>query len=91
MKIHEYQAKELFRAAGIPVPEGEVVTTPEAAYEAAKKLGKPSVVKAQVLVGGRGKAGGIKLAENPAEAEQIAAQILGMNISGGSVVACGTR
>ena len=68
MKIHEYQAKELFRAAGIPVPAGEVVTTPEAAYEAAKKIGQPTVVKAQVLVGGRGKAGGVKLAKGTDEA-----------------------
>jgi succinyl-CoA synthetase beta subunit len=82
MKIHEYQAKELFRAAGIPVPEGEVVTTPEAAYEAAKKLGKPCVVKAQVLVGGRGKAGGVKLAKDADEAKKHAESILGMDIKG---------
>jgi succinyl-CoA synthetase beta subunit len=82
MKIHEYQAKELFRAAGIPVPEGEVVTTPEAAYEAARRIGKPCVVKAQVLVGGRGKAGGVKLAKDAAEARKHAEAILGMDIKG---------
>ncbi len=82
MKIHEYQAKELFRAAGIPVPAGEVVTTPEAAYEAAKKIGQPTVVKAQVLVGGRGKAGGVKLAKDADEAKKHADSILGMDIKG---------
>jgi len=82
MKIHEYQAKELFRAVGIPVPEGEVVTTPEAAYEAAKKIGRPTVVKAQVLVGGRGKAGGVKLAKDADEAKKHAQSILGMDIKG---------
>ncbi len=82
MKIHEYQAKELFRAAGIPVPAGEVVTTPEAAYEAAKKIGQPTVVKAQVLVGGRGKAGGVKLAKDADEAKKHAESILGMDIKG---------
>jgi succinyl-CoA synthetase beta subunit len=60
MKIHEYQAKEFFEAAGMPVPSGTVVTNPDDAYAAAKAIGKPVVVKAQVLVGGRGKAGGVK-------------------------------
>jgi succinyl-CoA synthetase beta subunit len=82
MKIHEYQAKELFREVGIPVPEGKVVNTPEAAFEAAKYLGKPVVVKAQVLVGGRGKAGGVKLAKDPEEAKEHAESILGMDIKG---------
>ncbi len=82
MKIHEYQAKELFKKAGIPVPRGEVVGTPEAAYETAKRLGKPVVVKAQVLVGGRGKAGGVKLAKDPEEAREHAKSILGMDIKG---------
>ncbi|MEJ2720931.1 MAG: ADP-forming succinate--CoA ligase subunit beta [bacterium] len=82
MKIHEYQAKELFRAGGIPVPRGEVVTTPEAAYEVAKKYGTTVVVKAQVLVGGRGKAGGVKLAKTPDEAKKFAGEILGMDLKG---------
>jgi succinyl-CoA synthetase beta subunit len=82
MKIHEYQAKELFRDVGIPVPDGEVVDTPDAAFEAAKRIGKPTVVKAQVLVGGRGKAGGVKLAKDPEEAKQHAESILGMDIKG---------
>ncbi|MFH1755159.1 MAG: ADP-forming succinate--CoA ligase subunit beta [Candidatus Latescibacterota bacterium] len=82
MKIHEYQAKELFKEVGIPVPDGEVVDTPEAAFQAAKRIGKPVVVKAQVLVGGRGKAGGVKLAKDPQEAKKHAASILGMDIKG---------
>jgi succinyl-CoA synthetase beta subunit len=82
MKIHEYQAKELFRRGGIPVPRGEVVRTPEAAYDVAAAYGKPVVVKAQVLVGGRGKAGGVKLARNADEAKRFAGEILGMVIKG---------
>ena len=82
MKIHEYQAKELFAAEGMPVPPGEVVTTPEQAETVAAKIGKPVVVKAQVLVGGRGKAGGVKLAQTPKEARQKASEILGMDIKG---------
>lgn len=82
MKIHEYQAKEIFKQAGIPVPPGDVVTTPEDAYEAARKIGKPVVVKAQVLVGGRGKAGGVKLAKNAEEAKKHASAILGMDLKG---------
>ncbi|UCG51558.1 MAG: ADP-forming succinate--CoA ligase subunit beta [Candidatus Latescibacterota bacterium] len=82
MKIHEYQAKELFRKGGIPVPRGEVVTTPEAAYDLAKEYGGTVAVKAQVLVGGRGKAGGVKLAKTPDEARQYAEAILGMDIKG---------
>jgi succinyl-CoA synthetase beta subunit len=85
MKIHEYQAKEFFAAAGIPVPSGRVVTTPEDAHKAAEEIGKPVVVKAQVLVGGRGKAGGVKLAKNPAEAKERAQEILGMDIKGETV------
>ncbi len=71
MKIHEYQAKDLFRKGGIRVPRGEVVTTPDAAYDVAAEYGRPVVVKAQVLVGGRGKAGGVKLARNPDEARNV--------------------
>ena len=82
MKIHEYQAKELFRSEGIPVPRGEVVKTPEAAFEIAKEYGTQVVVKSQVLVGGRGKAGGVKLADDAAEAKAHAEAILGMDIKG---------
>jgi succinyl-CoA synthetase beta subunit len=82
MKIHEYQAKEIFRKAGIPVPHGEVARTPEEAFEIAVRIGKPVVVKAQVLVGGRGKAGGVKLASDPNEARDKAKSILGMDIKG---------
>ena len=71
-KFLEYQGKEYFKKAGIPVPEGEVVDTAEAAAAAAGKIGKPVVVKAQVLAGGRGKAGGVKLASTPEEAGQAA-------------------
>jgi succinyl-CoA synthetase beta subunit len=80
--IHEYQAKELLRAAGIPVPPGEVATTPEQAEAIANKLGGTVVVKAQVHAGGRGKAGGVKLARTAAEAKQHASKILGMQIKG---------
>ena len=82
MNIQEYQAKELFRAHGIPITEGRVARSPEEAREVAAQVGKPVVVKAQVLVGGRGKAGGIKLAQNPDEAAERAGQILGMDIKG---------
>lgn len=82
MNIHEYQAKEIFRAAGIPAPEGQVATTPGEAREIAARYGRKVVVKAQVLAGGRGKAGGIKLATNPVEAEAKASEIIGMEIKG---------
>jgi succinyl-CoA synthetase beta subunit len=82
MVIHEYQAKALFRDADIPLPQGEVADTPEQAAAAAKKIGKPVAVKAQVHVGGRGKAGGIKLAQNADEASKHAKAILGMNLKG---------
>jgi succinyl-CoA synthetase beta subunit len=85
MKIHEYQAKELFARGGIPVPAGTVVTTPADAERVAREIGKPVVVKAQVLVGGRGKAGGVKLARDPAEAKARASEILGMDIKGETV------
>jgi succinyl-CoA synthetase beta subunit len=85
MKIHEYQAKELFKAGGLPVPDGQVVTTAEEARAAAEAIGKPVVVKAQALVGGRGKAGGVKLADNPGDAGEKASQILGMDIKGETV------
>ncbi|HEX3533259.1 MAG TPA: ADP-forming succinate--CoA ligase subunit beta [Gemmatimonadaceae bacterium] len=82
MNIHEYQAKEIFRKYGIPIPPGEVATTPEEAEEIARKFGTTVVVKAQVHAGGRGKAGGVKLAKTPADAKAIAAQILKLTIKG---------
>ncbi len=82
MKLHEYQSKRIFAEHGIPIPMGDIATTPTGARDIAKQLGGPVVIKSQVLVGGRGKAGGIKLAKNPNDAEQIARQILGMDIKG---------
>ncbi|MBX6362330.1 MAG: ADP-forming succinate--CoA ligase subunit beta [Gemmatimonadetes bacterium] len=82
MNIHEYQAKELLRAHGVPVPPGEVATTPEEAERIASTFGGPVVVKAQVHAGGRGKAGGVKLAKDAAEAREHATRILGMQIKG---------
>lgn len=82
MKLHEYQSKQIFAQYGIPIPSGEVATTPAQARAIAERLGKPVVIKSQVLVGGRGKAGGIKLAKTPAEAEEVAGKILGMEIKG---------
>ena len=79
MKIHEYQAKELMGAYGIPVPGGSVAETPEEAREIAKTLGK-CVIKAQIHSGGRGKGGGVKVAETPEEAYEIAEKMLGMNL-----------
>ena len=81
MKIHEYQAKELLRAHGVPVPRGYPAFTVREAQEAAQKLGGTVwVVKAQIHAGGRGKGGGVKLARSPAEVEQLAGQILGMQL-----------
>ncbi|MCZ6755444.1 MAG: ADP-forming succinate--CoA ligase subunit beta [Gemmatimonadetes bacterium] len=80
MNIHEYQARELFRQAGIPVPDGEVATTPAEVEEIARRLGGGVVVKAQVHAGGRGKAGGVKLAQSPEEARAAAEQILQLTI-----------
>ncbi len=82
MNIHEYQAKEILRAHGVPVPPGEVATTPAEAEAIARKYGGPVVVKAQVHAGGRGKAGGVKLANTPEEARAHAERILGMDIKG---------
>ena len=82
MKIHEYQAKEILAGYGVPTPTGEVATTPAEARAIAEKLGGRVVVKSQVHVGGRGKAGGIKVVDSPDEAEQVAGQILGMDIKG---------
>ena len=80
MKIHEYQAKALFREAGIPAPDGIVARTPEEAAAAAEQLGMPVVVKAQVHVGGRGKAGGVKLCSKLEEVQPTAEAILGLTI-----------
>lgn len=85
MNLHEYQAKRLFAEHGVPIPEGDVASTPAEAREIARELGGKVVVKAQVLTGGRGKAGGIKLANSPDEAEEKAAKILGMSIKGFTV------
>ena len=82
MDLYEFQGKELFRRFGIPVSDGRLATTPEEARAAAQELGGVVVVKAQVLVGGRGKAGGIKLADTPDEAEARARDILGLDIRG---------
>jgi succinyl-CoA synthetase beta subunit len=82
MKIHEYQAKEIFAAAGIRVPEGKMATSTSEAVQIAEEFARPVMVKAQVHVGGRGKAGGIKYAENVEAARVWAQKILGMNLKG---------
>src|SRR5262249_46199226 len=85
MDLFEYQAKDLFAAHGVPTLPGVVATTPQEAGVAAEELGGTVVVKAQVKTGGRGKAGGVKLAEDPGQAEERAAAILGMDIKGHTV------
>ena len=80
MKIHEYQAKQILAKYGVRIPRGEIANTKEEARAAAEKLGGLTVVKAQIHAGGRGKGGGVKLAKTPADAEQIAEQILGMTL-----------
>jgi succinyl-CoA synthetase beta subunit len=85
--LFEYQAKELFRSYGVPVPNGEVARTPAEARAIAERIGGRVVVKAQVKVGGRGKAGGVKVAADAADAEDKARQILGMDIKGHTVLA----
>jgi len=80
--LYEYQGKQVFGRFGIPVSEGRLAETPEEARAAAEELGGPVVVKAQVLTGGRGKAGGVKLANDPADAEAKARDILGLDING---------
>jgi succinyl-CoA synthetase beta subunit len=82
MNIHEYQAKELFRAHGVPIPPSDIATTAEEAERLAERFGGMVVVKAQVHSGGRGKAGGVKLAKSPQEARDHASRILGMEING---------
>ena len=85
MDLFEYQARDLFEAHGVPVLAGAVATTPQQAQEAAERIGGKVVVKAQVKIGGRGKAGGVKLAENPTDAFEKAKAILGMDIKGHTV------
>ena len=85
MDLLEYQGKQLFAKHGVPVPDGRPATTVPEAVEAAEELGYPVVIKAQVQIGGRGKAGGIKLANDRAEAEEHATAILGMDIRGFTV------
>jgi succinyl-CoA synthetase beta subunit len=82
MKLHEYQSKQIFAKYGIPIPKGRVAATADEVKQIAKELGSRIVIKSQVLVGGRGKAGGIRLAKTPDEADEMAAQILAMEIKG---------
>jgi succinyl-CoA synthetase beta subunit len=82
VNIHEYQAKEILRKEGVPIPPGEVASTPDEVEAIAKRYGGTVVVKAQVHAGGRGKAGGVKLAKTPAEAKEIAGKILALHIKG---------
>ncbi len=92
MKIHEYQAKELLKKFGVPVPRGIVAHSIEEAEQAAKELGTDVVVvKAQIHAGGRGKGGGVKLAKSPEEAKKVAGEILGMNLITHQTGARGTR
>ncbi len=80
MRIHEFQAKKLLGEFGVPVPNSRTATTPGEAKAAAEELGKPVVIKAQIHAGGRGKGGGVKMAETPEEAEKVAGEILGMTL-----------
>src|SRR4029450_8007145 len=82
MKLHEYQSKTIFAKYGIPIPKGRVAATAEEAKHIAEELGGRVVIKSQVLVGGRGKAGGVRVAKNPDEAGEFAGQILSMHIKG---------
>jgi succinyl-CoA synthetase beta subunit len=82
VKLQEYRSKEILAQYGVPLQAGRIATTPEEAADIARTVGRPVVVKAQVLVGGRGKAGGVKLAETPEEAARHAEAILGMSIKG---------
>ena len=85
MRLHEYQAKNVFADAGIPVPESHLATSVDEVVEAVADIGFPAAIKAQVHVGGRGKAGGIKIATSEEEAEQYAEEILGMDLKGYTV------
>ncbi len=80
LKLLEYEAKKVFKKYGIPTPEGRMVTTPEEAAEYTASIGKPVVIKVQLPVGGRGKAGGVKFADTPMEAEKVAQELLGVTI-----------
>jgi succinyl-CoA synthetase beta subunit len=82
MKIHEYQAKDILSRYGIPIQPGKVATTPQEAEQIAREFGVPVVIKAQVYVGGRGKAGGIQFGNTPEQAREAASRVLGMNIKG---------
>jgi succinyl-CoA synthetase beta subunit len=82
VKLHEYQSKRIFSDYGVPIPEGDTATSPAEVREIVERMGGPVVIKSQVLVGGRGKAGGIKVAKDADEAEKLAGQILGMRIKG---------
>src|SRR5579871_3272115 len=82
VKIHEYQAKDILSRYGIPIQPGRIAYTPDEAEAIARELGGPVVIKAQVYVGGRGKAGGIQFGNTPEEARAAAARVLGMNIKG---------
>jgi succinyl-CoA synthetase beta subunit len=82
MNIHEYQAKDLFERYGIPAVKGRVIETPEQAFSLAREIAAPIILKAQVHAGGRGKAGGVKMAKTPEDAKEKASQILGMTIKG---------
>lgn len=82
MRIHEYEAKNLFKQSKIPVPRGNVATSPEDARRVAGQIGLPVTIKAQVLIGGRGRAGGIKFSEDLGEVEELTRKVLGMKIEG---------
>ena len=82
MKLHEYQSKTIFAKYGIPIPKGRVAATADEAKHIAEELGGRVVIKSQVLVGGRGKAGGVRVAKNSDEAAEFAGQILAMHIKG---------
>ena len=79
-RLYEYQGKQLLKASKVPIPQGEVASTPQEAKKIAEKIGKPVAVKSQVWAGGRGKAGGIKFAEHAIDAEIVANEILGSEI-----------
>ena len=80
MNLHEYQARRLLSSFGLPYPVGRIAKTPDEAGSIAAQIGKPVVIKAQVLTGGRGKAGGVKLAEDAGQAKDLARHILDLNI-----------
>ncbi len=82
MKLHEYQSKQIFQKYGVPIPRGRVANSADEARAIAEELGGRTVIKSQVLVGGRGKAGGIRLADSPEDAERLAREVLGMTIKG---------